>query len=307
MNYLDLGYDGFLAKPIARSSTYSSVDVKNLFPKGSLSSSSISTPLNATTDIVFSATDSDTASWTSGTITFSNGSTSGTLSAGSTGNITATTYVYFDREQLGDLQITTTPSEATGVQKFLVAIVEEGESGKDCQITPFIGAGLHVTNITAEQVDADAVFTEFLGVGAMSFVSTLTWTATDYNTATWASGSIKFADGTIYSITGSNTGNISSTTYVYLDPDTSTTALQTSTTYSDAISDNKTLLATVDVGASGAGCIIRVHNAKGTTIDGDTIVTGKVESADGKTYFDLDNNYIVMNDGSNNRVVIGNV
>ncbi|MCR4330020.1 MAG: hypothetical protein NUV65_05770 [Candidatus Roizmanbacteria bacterium] len=305
--YKDLGYNGFLSKSITSRISYSSVDAKNMFPRSSFSSAAISTPLNATTNIVFSSTDNNTAAWTAGAITFSNGQTSGTLGAGSTGNIAATTYVYYDREILGELQMTTTASNATGLSKFLVAVIEIGETGKDCQITPFIGAGLHVTNITAEQVSADAVFTAFLGVGALSFVSTLVWTATDYNTATWATGSIKFADGTIYSITGSNTGNIVAKTYVYLDTDVSITALQATTTYSTAIGGNKTLIAVVELGVSGAGCIISVMHAEGTTIDGDRIVTGKIESADGKTYFDLDNNYIIMNDGTSNRVVIGDV
>jgi len=304
MTYRDLGYDGFLTKSIGMSTSYSSVDTMGMFPRSSFSSAAISTPLNATTDIVFSSTDNDTASWTAGNLLFSNGQNSGTISAGSTGNITDTTYVYFDREILGELQITTSADKVVGVSKLLVAIVEEGESGKDCQITPFIGAGLHVTNLTANQISANAVFTKFLGVGAMGFVSTLVWTATDYNTASWASGSIKFANGTIYSISAGNTGNIAAKTYVYLDTDTSATVLQTTTTYSSAIGDNKTLIAVVELGTSGAGCIISVMNAEGTTIDGDRVVTGKILSADGKTYFDLDNNKLLISDASNPRCVL---
>ena len=64
-------------------------------------------------------------------------------------------------------------------------------------------------------------------------------------------------------------------------------------------------MAIVQIGATGAKCIIDVIGSNGTTIDGDKIVTGKIQSSDGKTYFDLDGDKIIMNDGSNDRLLIG--
>jgi len=142
---------------------------------------------------------------------------------------------------------------------------------------------------------------------AKGFVSTLVWTATDADTASWASGTIKTSDGTSYSITSGNTGNIAATTYVYLDPDTSITVLQKTTTATTAVGDEIILVAIVQKGATGAKCIIDVISSQGTTVDGDRITTGKIESADGNTYFDLDNDRLVLNDGTDNRVVIGDV
>jgi hypothetical protein len=139
---------------------------------------------------------------------------------------------------------------------------------------------------------------------AQAFVSTLVWTATDEDTATWASGSILTSKGTTYAISGGNTGNISSLTYVYLDPATSITVLQTSTTASDASGNNKLLLATVQEGAASSKCIIDVVGSHGTTIDGDRIITGKILSSDGKTYFDLDGDEFKMDDGAGGTVTI---
>ena len=109
-----------------------------------------------------------------------------------------------------------------------------------------------------------------------NYVSTLTWTATDIDTATWSAGTIKTSSGTSYSISGGNTGNITVTTYVYLDPAVSTTVLQTSTTATDAAGSNKILIAIVQKGATGSECIIDVIGGIGTTIDGGKIVTDSI-------------------------------
>lgn len=69
------------------------------------------------------------------------------------------------------------------------------------------------------------------------------FSSTDYNTVAWASGTITLLDGTTYSITGGNTGDISALTYIYLDINVSTTVLQTSTTATDAVGAGKILVA----------------------------------------------------------------
>lgn len=52
------------------------------------------------------------------------------------------------------------------------------------------------------------------------------------------------------------------------------------------------------------GGTINADNVKVTNIDADNITTGKIDSNNGKTYFDLDNNEIVLSDGTNPRVVL---
>jgi len=71
----------------------------------------------------------------------------------------------------------------------------------------------------------------------------MTFSATDYRIVAWASGTITLLDGTTYSITGANTGNMAALTYIYLDIGTSTTLLQVSTTASNAVGTGKILIA----------------------------------------------------------------
>ena len=156
-SYLDFGYDSFLQKTILTSPAQSPMEARASIPAGSLSSSQISSPLNPTTTIVFSSTDNNTAAWTAGVIYFADGTESQTITAGNTGNISATTYVYYDRDKSPVLQTTTTASEASGANKFMLAIVEEGASGKKCKITPTIAAGLIISGLEADQIKAGEI------------------------------------------------------------------------------------------------------------------------------------------------------
>lgn len=68
----------------------------------------------------FSSTDSDTVSWTSGTLTLSDGSVY-SIVAGNTGNMTALTYIYFDKNKSTTaFQTTTTAGNAVGTGKILL-------------------------------------------------------------------------------------------------------------------------------------------------------------------------------------------
>ena len=157
MNYLDLGYDGFLQKSLLLSARMSPAEARNSIPSGSLSAELLSAPLNAATDIIFSSSDGDTAAWTAGTIYFADGTSSGQIAAGDTSDIAATTYVYYDRDSPGALKTTTDPSTASGAQKLILAMVSEGVTGKDCKIIPTIGIGLLVSGIVASQIAAGTI------------------------------------------------------------------------------------------------------------------------------------------------------
>lgn len=156
----------------------------------------------------------------------------------------------------------------------------------------------------ATEIRDNTIFAKKIVIGQQTWTHNLVWSATDYNTAAWTSGTIYFSDGTSYSIDSGNTGNISATTYIYFDK---TSTLKTSTTYSDAVGNEKILLAIVYAGETTGYAIIQVFGAIGTTIDGDKIITGKIQSSDGKTYWDLDLNKFVMSDASNPRLAFGNL
>ena len=71
----------------------------------------------------------------------------------------------------------------------------------------------------------------------------MTFSSTDADIVAWASGTITLLDGTTYSITSANTGNMSAPTYIYLDIATSITALQITTTPATAVGTGKILIA----------------------------------------------------------------
>ena len=151
---------------------------------------------------------------------------------------------------------------------------------------------------------ANSITADKLTIGSQAFTHNITWTATDINTCSWSSGTIKWTKGTTSSVNSGNTGNIAATTYIYYN---NTTTLQKTTTYSNAVGDEKILLAIVELGGTGGKCVITPINSVGGTIDGDFIVTGKIQSVDTKTYFDLNNNRIIMADSTTNRLGIGDI
>ena len=70
-----------------------------------------------------------------------------------------------------------------------------------------------------------------------------TFSATDSDTVAWGAGTLTLADGRTFSIGAGNTGNMAAFTYIYFDREVSETALQASTTASDAIGKQKILIA----------------------------------------------------------------
>lgn len=70
----------------------------------------------------------------------------------------------------------------------------------------------------------------------------LVFSVTDADTIAWALGTIVMSNGRTFSISAGNTGNMAALTYIYLDTAVSTTALQTTTTYSTAMGANKVLI-----------------------------------------------------------------
>ncbi len=99
------------------------------------------------------------------------------------------------------------------------------------------------------------VTTNSLNPALQSFTTSIVFSSTDNDTVSWTAGTIRLASGVTYSITAGNTGNMTALTYIYLDTAVSTTALQTTTSYSSAVGDNRLLLAAAQNHASGASAI----------------------------------------------------
>jgi len=157
----------------------------------------------------------------------------------------------------------------------------------DANVDSFIAEGA----IGGDSLSSTAV-TNTAGPSILGWSQNMAWSATDSDTVAWSSGTISLADGTTYSITGSNTGNMSAITYMYLDTDTSTTALQTSTTASDAVGTNKILVAVAEdstspkdaifqaFGGQGVGTLITADNIAANTITANEILANTITSSE---------------------------
>ena len=205
-------------------------------------------------NLVFSSSDADTVAWATGTITLSDG-TSYSITGSNTGNMAALTYIYLDIDtSTTALQVTTTYSTAVGNNKYLIAVAQNATTAASYIVVSGNGGigGEIIVNanmisnllITAAQI-ANATITSGKTVIALRNIShNLVFSSTDEDTVAWASGTITLSDGTAYSISGGNTGTMAARTYIYLDPSTSTTVLQTTTTAATASADGKYLIAT---------------------------------------------------------------
>ena len=80
-------------------------------------------------------------------------------------------------------------------------------------------------------------------LSAQGWTFTSIFSSTDYNTIAWTSGTFTSANGTAYSIDAGNTGNMTLTTYIYLDIAVSVTVLQATTTALTAIGSGRVLIA----------------------------------------------------------------
>jgi len=156
--------------------------------------------------------------------------------------------------------------------------------------------------IQTDAILANSITTDKLTIGSLTFTHNLTWTAVDEDTASWSSGTIKLSSGETKAINSGNTGNITATTFIYFD---NTSTLKTTTDYEEVVGEAVLLLAIVEEGDAGGKCVITPLRSSGTTISGDKIVTGRVQSTDEKTYFDLNEGRIIVNDDTSDIILIG--
>jgi hypothetical protein len=83
-------------------------------------------------------------------------------------------------------------------------------------------------------------------IAIQGWTSTLQFISDGYRKVKWSIGSdevIRLLDGTEYTIVAGNTGDMTDYKFIYLAPSISTTVLQTSDTYSDAVGPDRILIA----------------------------------------------------------------
>jgi len=91
-----------------------------------------------------------------------------------------------------------------------------------------------------------------LNVADRGWSQTCVFSVTDADTVAWGDGILTSADGTAYSITGADTGDMTAKTYIYLDTAVSTTLYQTTTTATTAVGVGKVLVAVAQNGTDEA-------------------------------------------------------
>lgn len=140
------------------------------------------------TDVSWSATDYNTVSWSSGNIYLPDW-TSLAISSGNTGNMSSTTYIYYDRD-LWWVYTTTTASASVGENKILLCVASPTSSGKDAEFQAF-GNGdqstfIHADNIAANtitwnEIAANTITASELDVSYLSAISANLWTITAWD------------------------------------------------------------------------------------------------------------------------------
>jgi hypothetical protein len=100
-----------------------------------------------------------------------------------------------------------------------------------------------------------SVTSSSLNPAVQEWTTDIVFSSTDNNTVSWTSGTIQTVSGLTYSINSGNTGNMSALTYIFLDVAVSTTALQVTTTYSNAVGDGRILVAAAQNHSAGASVI----------------------------------------------------
>jgi len=156
--------------------------------------------------------------------------------------------------------------------------------------------------LSALAIKAGIISAQKVTSASRQFILNLTWVNTAYNRVSWNAGTIYWNDGTTSSVNSGNTGDMTQTTYIYYDGSTN---LRKTNNYKEITGSNKVLVAAIVPGADSSEMpVTSVFLSTGTTIDGDKVITGKVQSIDGLTYFDLDEGIFVINDGTDNVIAI---
>jgi len=136
------------------------------------------------------------------------------------------------------------------------------------------GSGIANLSDAGALATEDSVTSSLANLALRGWIQTSAFTVTDLNTIAWGTGTFTASDGTSYSISAGNTGNMSAKTYVYLDIAVSTTAYQVTTTATTAIGNGKVLIAICQNGATEA--VFMLLNNNSYNIDAANIVAGSI-------------------------------
>lgn len=135
------------------------------------------------------------------------------------------------------------------IKVLLVAYLNENGTGPDGTAqdhgTPVGVQGERVKITDPNGLGDGVVISRALREGVRTFLFSGEFSASDWNTVAWSTGSLFLQDGTIYAISSGNTGDMASDVirYIYFDKAVSTTVLQVTTDPTVALGEDVVLLA----------------------------------------------------------------
>jgi hypothetical protein len=146
----------------------------------------------------------------------------------------------------------------------------------------------------------------------MQWQFTGVFSASDYNTVAWTSGTLTFSDGTSYSISSGDTATIVSTEYIYFDKNVSETAFQTTTTAGNAVGAGKTLIGVTKTGLNrfssafviGANVLTALSSTRVAFFDDSTSQSLYVFDFDGTNWAQVGNSFSESGGGGNSLVAL---
>lgn len=129
--------------------------------------------------------------------------------------------------------------------------------------------------ISGSALTNNTVTSSKVNVATRGWTQTSIFSVTDSDTVAWGAGTFTASDGTAYSISSGNTGNMAARTYVYLDTGVSTTVYQTTTVAASAVGDGKVLIASCKNNTSEA--VFQVFGGiGGLNLDGSDLVVNSI-------------------------------
>ena len=144
------------------------------------------------TNVSWTASDRDTVTRWSGSIYLPDW-TALSVSSWSTGNMSATTYIYYDME-LGSVATTTSASSSVGENKILICVARPVSSSSkkaefqafwtDAQSTFITADNIAANTITGNEIQANSISANELDVSYLSAISANLWTVTAW-TISW--------------------------------------------------------------------------------------------------------------------------
>lgn len=162
------------------------------------------------------------------------------------------------------------------------------------------GGAIGSIHIAKNVIRADQV-----QVGLKSWSSNVVWSNSTVGKITWGAHTFVLADGTTIAVNAGEYSPPDSTNKYYIYYDNGLADYQVTADYAVVQTDNRILVATVKKDSISGRVLISPLNNDGTLITANSVTTGTLSSNNGLTYFDLNNNKFVMNDGTNDRVYIG--